>query len=69
MQILVYYIPILVMWQLKEAELESFSVLGVNFVKLDQGWPDFFTQGPFSISFNVLGAASSFQGVEGCNNF
>jgi hypothetical protein len=34
-----------------------------------QGWPDFFTHGPFSIIFNVLGAASSFQGVEGCNNF
>ena len=32
---------------------------------IDQGWPDFFSQGPFSIIFNVLGAASSFQGVEG----
>jgi hypothetical protein len=26
-----------------------------------QGWPDFFTQGPFSVTLNVLGAANSFQ--------
>jgi hypothetical protein len=31
---------------------------------LKQGWPDFFSHGPFSITFNVLGAASSFEGVE-----
>jgi hypothetical protein len=31
----VYYITIFVMWQLKEAELKPFSVLGVNIVKLD----------------------------------
>ncbi len=34
-----------------------------------QGWPDFFSHGPFSIIFNVLGAASSFQGVEGAKIF
>jgi hypothetical protein len=34
-QILVYYITIFVMWQLKEAELKPFSVLGVNIVNLD----------------------------------
>jgi len=28
---------------------------------LAQGWPDSFTQGPFSVTLNVLGAASSFQ--------
>jgi hypothetical protein len=28
---------------------------------IDQGWPDFFSQGPFSEVLNVLGAASSFQ--------
>jgi hypothetical protein len=31
------------------------------FYYIDQGWPDFFSQGPFSVILNVLGAASSFQ--------
>jgi hypothetical protein len=32
-----------------------------NIDGIDQGWPDFFTQGPFSVTLNGLGAASSFQ--------
>ncbi len=36
---------------------------------IEQGWPDFFSQEPFSIICNVLGAAYSFQGVEGFQNF
>ncbi len=38
-------------------------------IGLDQGWPDFFSHGPFSIICNVLGAASSFQEVEGLKFF
>jgi hypothetical protein len=36
-----------------------------------QGWPDFFSQGPFSIICNVLGAANSFHlsGDRGVQNF
>ncbi len=34
-----------------------------------QGWPDFFSRWPFSIICTVLGAASSFQEVEGFKNF
>jgi hypothetical protein len=34
-QILVYYITIFVIWQLKEAELKPFSILRVNIVNLD----------------------------------
>jgi hypothetical protein len=38
-------------------------------IDIDQRWPDFFSHGPFSIIFYVLGAASSFQGVEVAKNF
>jgi hypothetical protein len=34
-----------------------------------QGWPEFFSHGPFKKICNVLGAASSFQEVEGFKNF
>ncbi len=36
---------------------------------LSQGWPDFFSHGPFSIIFKVLRAATSFQRVEGFKFF
>jgi len=37
------------------------NYISTKSVGLYQGWPDFFTQGPFSVTLNVLGAANSFQ--------
>ncbi len=39
----------------------SFIMHGHTLDIIEQGWPDFFSQGPFSIALTVLGAASSLK--------
>jgi hypothetical protein len=42
--------------------LSAIALNGFHFTyTVVQGWPDFFSHGPFSIILNVLGAANSFQ--------